>query len=521
MDGGAHNDGYAARIAAALKQLEDSGSLSRGRAAEMADEVLARLSAENHEEDLSQVDDRIDFDDSEEFENDAPLVLEDEVIDPEPAPYRPPRGRLRTLPQFSSGLGKSVAPETDHNFQNSDDVDDDGESFDAEPDYADQDRYASADAVYDFEETDEDVFASDDGANNLVFDGSASQLISLVLKNTVLTILTVGLYRFWAQRDMRQFLWQSVRFQEEYPEYQGRAIDSVYMFLGLTMFGVLSAGLLIVLPQLFIPFRPVTAALELFFVVGLFLAYQYWCQWRRRYNLDHTALHGIRFERSPQSLQRVVPFLGIWSLVILTAGLAYPLARVISARDLFRDVRFGPASVTIEANAQPLLVPWAIVYGTLALTFLLVGTDWLFDYQTASGGSILIYWLLSMAMIIASFGALVWYKCGEFDYFVSSLSIGQSRVYTDLPPWRLLMKASMPVFGFLIYSLSLFLLAYFSFDAFLQLTAEEVPTDIQVNGTFIALGFAATLIGGFIYQVLLNVFRLDVIKAVAEKGMIE
>ena len=519
MDGGAQDGGYAARIAAALKQLEESGSLSRGRAAEMADEVVARLAAEKSPTGGSEEDLSTGADDSN--EDDEFLLLDDEAVEPQPAAHRPPRGRMRTLPHFSSGLSKSTDPEADHYSLHDDDGDEEADIHKFESAGEVPDRYASADAVYDYEETDDDIFVSEDGASNLEFDGNTSQLITLVLKNTVLTILTFGFYRFWAQRDMRQFLWQSIRFQNEYPEYQGRALDSLYMFLGLMVFGVFATAILIVVPQLVVPFRPVTAALELFFFVGLFLVYQYWCQWRRRYNLDHTALHGIRFERSPQSLRRLIPFFGIWSLVILTLGLAYPLARVISARDLFRDVRFGPASVIIEANAQPLLIPWAIVYGILTITFVLVGTDWLFDYGTATGSGILLYWLLSMTMIIASFGALVWYKCGEFDYFVSSLSVGQSRVYTDLPPWRLLMKAAMPVFGFLIYSLSLFLLAYFSFDAFLQLTAEEAPANIQINGTFIALGFAATLIGGFIYQVLLNVFRLDVIKAVAEKGMIE
>ncbi len=521
MDGGAKDGGYAARIAAALKQLEESGSLSHGRAAEMADEVVARLSAENSENDDLQTDASVEAADTDAFDDDDLFLLEDEIVEPKLVSHRAPKGRMRTLPHFSSGLSKSHEPEEDHYSLGDDDIDDEAGPPELEPAYGDTDRYSSADAVYDFDEAEDDMFVSEQGDTSIEFDGNVSQLISLVLKNTVLTILTFGIYRFWAQRDMRQFLWQSVRFQEEYPEYQGRAIDSVSMFMALMLLSVFAAAVLIVVPQLFIPFRPVTAALELFFFVGLFLTYQYWCQWRRRYNLDHTALHGMRFERSPQSLKRLIPIFGIWSLVILTAGLAYPLARVISARDLFRDVRFGPASVIIDANAQPLLIPWAIVYGIMALTFLLVGTDWLFDYQTATGSGILLYWLLSMTMIIASFGALVWYKCGEFDYFVSNLYIGQSRVYSDLPPWRLLMKAAMPVFGFLVYSLSLFLLAYFSFDAFLQLTAEEAPANIQVNGTFIALGFAATLIGGFIYQVLLNVFRLDVIKAIAEKAMIE
>lgn len=495
MDGGAKDSGYAARISAAFRQLEETGAHARN-----PDRRRSAAPAVSDPEEFTEKNSGIaDLPGADDQDHELEIESSD----------RPDVARRIRLPKLTFGMRRAASVPSMPDSDNQDAADE------VVPE---ADRYSATDAAFEF---DDDVIDAVEGDANLEFHGDRGRLVLLVLQNTLLTIATLGAYRFWAQRNIRGYLWQTVSFQEEHPEYQGRALDSILMFSGVFLFVLTLFALLILLPQIFVPFRPVTAALELFFIAGLFLTLQVWCQWRRRYNLDHTAWHGIRFERSPHSLQRLMPLIGVWSLVLLTAGLAYPLARVISARDLFKDVRFGPASVVVDANAQPLLLPWAIVYATLGFTFVAIGTDLVIDYQTASGGAILLYWLGSATMIIASFGAIVWYKCGEFDYFVSRLYVGQSRAYTDLNPWRLLMKAALPVFGFLIYSFSLFLFAYFAFGAFFQLTAEKAPADVEINYLFIGIGFAATLIGGFIYQVLLNLFRLDVISAVAETGSIE
>ncbi len=504
MDGGADKSGYVARIAAAFKELEASGARIDKRA--LADALSLRV------KDLETVLDGSAADADAGAQQGAPLP--DREVDHTNGERPLPERRRTRLPNISFGMRpSSTEPQLfDDDADVYDDTDDDEEEY-----TQDMDRYASADAVYEY---DDQVIQSSDGEPNLEFDADRPALLLLVFRNTLLTILTFGLYRFWAQRAVRQFLWRTVSFQEEHPDYQGRAIDSLLAFCAVLLTVLVLATLFVLLPQLFVPFRPINWALELFFLASLFLTYQVWCQWRRRYNLVHTAWHGIRFERSRQSPRRLLPLLGVWSLVLLTAGLAYPLARVICARDLFKDVSFGPASVVVDANAQPLLLPWGIVYGTLLITTLVVAEPF-FDVQSSSALGMLLILLAKMALIIASFGAMVWYKCGEFDYFVSSLYVGQSQAYSDISAWRIMMKAALPVFGFLIFALSLFVFAFFAFDAFLQLTAEESPTNVSINTLAIGLGIGATLIGGFIYQALLNLFRLDVLSAIAENGSIE
>jgi len=42
----------------------------------------------------------------------------------------------------------------------------------------------------------------------LLFDGSRKPLFWLLLRNLGLTIVTLGIYRFWAKTRVRQFFWR-------------------------------------------------------------------------------------------------------------------------------------------------------------------------------------------------------------------------------------------------------------------------------------------------------------------------
>src|ERR1700761_78509 len=55
----------------------------------------------------------------------------------------------------------------------------------------------------------------------LTYDGNVGELYGIFLKNLLLTIVTVGIYRFWATTAMRRYVWSHMRFQDERFEYTG------------------------------------------------------------------------------------------------------------------------------------------------------------------------------------------------------------------------------------------------------------------------------------------------------------
>jgi uncharacterized membrane protein YjgN (DUF898 family) len=65
----------------------------------------------------------------------------------------------------------------------------------------------------------------------VAFDGRRGPLFRLVLKNIVLTVLTLGIYRFWAKRAVRHWFWRHVSIAEERLEYTGKGTELFVGFL--------------------------------------------------------------------------------------------------------------------------------------------------------------------------------------------------------------------------------------------------------------------------------------------------
>lgn len=63
------------------------------------------------------------------------------------------------------------------------------------------------------------------------FDGNWKDFARIALPNLLLTIVTLGIYRFWATTRERQYLWAHTRFVDERLEWQGRGIELFIGFL--------------------------------------------------------------------------------------------------------------------------------------------------------------------------------------------------------------------------------------------------------------------------------------------------
>ena len=71
----------------------------------------------------------------------------------------------------------------------------------------------------------------------LEYDGRIGELYGIFVVNLLLTIITIGIYRFWAITRWRRYFWSHMTFQDERFEYTGRGGE---LFLGLLMaFGIL------------------------------------------------------------------------------------------------------------------------------------------------------------------------------------------------------------------------------------------------------------------------------------------
>ena len=65
----------------------------------------------------------------------------------------------------------------------------------------------------------------------LAYDGKISGLYGIFLLNLLLTIITLGIYRFWAITRIRRYLWSHMRFEDTRLSYTGKGKEMFFGFL--------------------------------------------------------------------------------------------------------------------------------------------------------------------------------------------------------------------------------------------------------------------------------------------------
>ncbi|MEA2951012.1 MAG: hypothetical protein QOJ96_532 [Alphaproteobacteria bacterium] len=163
----------------------------------------------------------------------------------------------------------------------------------------------------------------------------------LLIRGAVLLMFTLGLYRFWLATDMRRFLWANTEIAGESLEYTGTATELLVGFL-------IAIALLAPVYALF-SLAALNFALlrELSGIVGfllLALLGQFAVYRARRYRLTRTVYRGVRFHQTGSAWRYAVCALFWWTMIVITAGLAYPWAQASLERFKMRNTYYGNLS---------------------------------------------------------------------------------------------------------------------------------------------------------------------------------
>lgn len=176
--------------------------------------------------------------------------------------------------------------------------------------------------------------------------GRSGPMFRLALKTSLLTVLTLGFYRFWMKTRMRRYYWSSIRPGGHPLEFVGRPTEMLTGFLTAVVFlafyiGIVNLGLMFLSFSLFEGQGQAYAVSFLGLLPIVFFA-----QYRaRRYILARTRWRGIRFGLEPGVKGFVWRSALWWGLTVLTAGLMYPaqvwaLEKYRTDRTWFGDAKF-------------------------------------------------------------------------------------------------------------------------------------------------------------------------------------
>src|SRR6056297_621682 len=235
--------------------------------------------------------------------------------------------------------------------------------------------------------------------------GERGPLFKLAVVTAMLTIVTLGIYRFWAKTRIRKYVWSSVTGGRDGFEYTGTGIEKflgflmaiviLAIYLGIVQMVLFYFGLtLFTEPET--PQQALTQMLAFYITVLAVLPLIFYAMYRaRRYKMARTRWRGVRFGMEKGAWGYAFRALGLYLLTILTFGLLLPLAtfkleKYMADRSWYGDAKFEqgghwarlyPAMQHVFIGLAILLVGLGAAAGLqsvgLGILALLVGYVWL------------------------------------------------------------------------------------------------------------------------------------------------
>lgn len=255
----------------------------------------------------------------------------------------------------------------------------------------------------------------------VTYRADAAALFPLALGTGLLSIVSLGIYRFWAKARIRRFVWGNIRLDDDALEFTGTGLE---MFLGFLIALVVLAVYLAAIQLLlfffgirfiFAPETPLEEAMQagsigvsFLAAVPLMLVALYRA---RRYRVNRTRLRGIRFGMENAGLGYMIRALVYGPLAVVSLGLLWPLMTYrleayMTDRSYWGSARFrqGGAWTGLFVALRPYLI---------GLGFLLVGAVLLATGETGFGSV-----MTAMGTAWALVG-LALYRTRAFGYLTS------------------------------------------------------------------------------------------------------
>ncbi|MGH6947105.1 MAG: YjgN family protein [Kiloniellales bacterium] len=341
------------------------------------------------------------------------------------------------------------------------------------------------------------------------YSGRGGELAGITVANTLLTILTLGIYRFWAKTRVRRYLWSHVSFHDSPLEYTGRGIE---LFLGFIAAVVILTPLIVV-PSYIIPLLDLGLAVSIGFsvfqgvVVLLLIQVAVYRAWR--YRLSRTQWRGVRAGLDGSSFayaQRAF----LWTLAsVVTLGLAVPWANVALHRYRLEHTWFGSKRFSFDGNGRALMIPWLFPLLTMAVTiapfipiFMAIDLENGPDRSVAPEVSPYLA-LLSALGGTAMWFVYLWYRVRQARYLASCTTFGGLSFRFDLKTRSVVGRYVLywlAMVGVYFVVFAVFMIVSFVFAGVVAALGAAIDPENPFNLQVLPIGLLAT--GGVIALVL-------------------
>jgi len=196
------------------------------------------------------------------------------------------------------------------------------------------------------------------------FTGNWREYLPIAVTNALLTIVTLGIYRFWAAARQRRYLWSHTHVIDDTLEWTGTGKE---MFIGFLIVVAILAPFFLFIQFLFPALIARGKAEAAFGVFTLFyIALIYLGGFARfralRYRLSRSWWHGIRGGSNDPGWNYGGEYLGRYALTFMTLFIMFPWATTRLWNSRWNAMSFGPLQFRTDLSAEGLKWRWAAVY---------------------------------------------------------------------------------------------------------------------------------------------------------------
>jgi hypothetical protein len=196
------------------------------------------------------------------------------------------------------------------------------------------------------------------GAVRAYFDSTSPGLTRLAFMGGLLSIVTLGIYRFWYITHLRRQLWRRSALAGSNFEYTGTVKE---IFIGFLIMLAILAPLYALSFVAQLDSGVIGIVANLVFVFGLFFFIGFATFRARRYRLTRTLWRGIRFGQTGSATAYSLRAMG-WSLLcMLTLLLALPFFRASQERYRVGNTWYGDRKFECRASGGIMLLPFLIL----------------------------------------------------------------------------------------------------------------------------------------------------------------
>lgn len=217
-------------------------------------------------------------------------------------------------------------------------------------------------------------FAVGAPASAFRFTGNWREYLPIALTNLLLTIVTLGIYRFWAKARERRYLWSRTEFIDDHLEWTGTGLEMFKGFI-IVMLVIVPALLFFQFGFQMMVLRGQAAAAGLIataLYVGLLMLGGVARYRALRYRLSRTYWHGIRGGGEPGGWAYGWSYLWKTFVGVLALTLLVPWSAISLWNQRWSAMSFGPHQFQSEATTHELVQRWLLLLISPFLALLIV-----------------------------------------------------------------------------------------------------------------------------------------------------